>query len=79
MEINGISLDKIYLQKLELELKESLLKLTNEIYIIAGKEFNIASPKQIGEVLFEELNLSKKNPKKPNLGNTQPLKKPLLN
>ena len=78
MEINGISLDKSYLQKLELELKESLLRLTNEIYIIAGKEFNIASPKQTGEVLFEELNLSKK-PKKPNLGNTQPLKKPLLN
>ena len=67
MEINGISLDKIYLQKLELELKESLLKLTNEIYIIAGKEFNIASPKQIGEVLFEELNLSKK-PKKTKSG-----------
>ena len=67
MEINGISLDKIYLQKLELELKESLLKITNEIYIIAGKEFNIASPKQIGEVLFEELNLSKK-PKKTKSG-----------
>ena len=78
MEINGISLDKSYLQKLELELTESLSRLTNEIYIIAGKEFNIASPKQTGEVLFEELNLSK-NPKKPNLGNTQPLKKHLLN
>ena len=67
MEINGISLDKAYLQKLELELKESLLRLTNEIYIIAGKEFNIASPKQTGEVLFEELNLSKK-PKKTKSG-----------
>ena len=67
MEINGISLDKSYLQKLELELKESLLRLTKEIYIIAGKEFNIASPKQIGEVLFEELNLSKK-PKKTKSG-----------
>ena len=67
MEINGISLDKSYLQKLELELKESLLRLTSEIYIIAGKEFNIASPKQIGEVLFEELNLSKK-PKKTKSG-----------
>jgi len=67
MEINGISLDKSYLQKLELELTESLLRLTNEIYIIAGKEFNIASPKQIGEVLFEELNLSKK-PKKTKSG-----------
>ena len=67
MEINGISLDKSYLQKLELELKESLSRLTNEIYIIAGKEFNIASPKQTGEVLFEELNLSKK-PKKTKSG-----------
>ena len=67
MEINGISLDKSYLQKLELELKESLLRLTNEIYIIAGKKFNIASPKQTGEVLFEELNLSKK-PKKTKSG-----------
>ena len=56
MEINGISLDKVT-TKLELELTESLLRLTNEIYIIAGKEFNIASPKQIGEVLFEELKL----------------------
>ena len=67
MEINGISLDKSYLQKLELELKESLLRLTNEIYIIAGKEFNIASPKQTGEILFKELNLSKK-PKKTKSG-----------
>ena len=67
MEINGISLDKSYLQKLELELTTSLSKLTNEIYNIAGKEFNIASPKQTGEVLFEELNLSKK-PKKTKSG-----------
>ena len=67
MEINGISLDKSYLQKLELELTTSLSRLTNEIYTIAGKEFNIASPKQIGEVLFEELNLAKK-PKKTKSG-----------
>ena len=67
MEINGIKLDISYLQKLETELTKSLSTLTEQIYSIAGKEFNIASPKQTGEILFEELNLSKK-PKKTKSG-----------
>ena len=67
MEINGIKLDISYLQKLETELTTSLSTLTKQIYSIAGKEFNIASPKQTGEILFEELSLSKK-PKKTKSG-----------
>tara|TARA_B100001093_G_scaffold519883_1_gene611125 strand:+ start:34579 stop:37305 length:2727 start_codon:yes stop_codon:yes gene_type:complete len=67
MEINGIKLDVSYLQKLETELTTSLSTLTEQIYSITGKEFNIASPKQTGEILFEKLNLSKK-PKKTKSG-----------
>ena len=67
MEISGIKLDIRYLQKLETELATSLSTLTKQIYSIAGKEFNIASPKQTGEILFEELSLSKK-PKKTKSG-----------
>ncbi len=57
MESCGICVDLAAAEKLEREFTLRLEKLTAEIYILAGAEFNINSPKQLGETLFERLNL----------------------
>ncbi|MCU5746092.1 DNA polymerase I [Staphylococcus sp. SQ8-PEA] len=57
MEEIGIYTDKADLQKMEEEIKEKLTALVNKIYEAAGEEFNINSPKQLGVVLFETLEL----------------------
>lgn len=65
MQYQGIYVDKEKLQEFGNELKTRLNELTSEIYELAGKEFNINSPKQLGEILFEKLQLpmGKKNKK----------------
>jgi DNA polymerase-1 len=65
MEINGVKVDKNILNEMKEEIKVKLDILTNDIYNLAGCEFNISSPKQLGEVLFEKLKLpgGKKGPK----------------
>ncbi|APD06159.1 DNA-directed DNA polymerase [Flavobacteriaceae bacterium UJ101] len=60
MELNGISLDSESLAKLSKELEEDSTLLEKSIYEQAGEEFNIASPKQLGPILFEKLAISKK-------------------
>ena len=60
MQKHGILIDKEYFKKLSSEYHESLDKLTAQIYKIAGTEFNINSPKQLGEVLFTKLGLKSK-------------------
>ena len=62
MEIQGMKIDLRVLEEMKLEQKEKINALTKEIYDLAGMEFNIASPKQLGEVLFEHLSLP--SPKK---------------
>lgn len=57
MELEGIHLDSSILQKYELELKTQILKQEKLIYEEAGYEFNIASPKQLSKLLFEERGL----------------------
>lgn len=57
MEVAGIKVDASYLSKLEDELTEYLQDIEQEIYGHAEQEFNIASPKQLAEVLFEDLGL----------------------
>lgn len=57
MEWTGIRVDQARLNELGDELKQSIDQLQEEIYQIAGVEFNINSPKQLGEVLFEKLGL----------------------
>lgn len=57
MEIDGISIDQHELDEMSLELKERLFLIEKNIYNYVGHEFNIASPKQLGDVLFNELHL----------------------
>ncbi|WP_297281597.1 DNA polymerase I [uncultured Anaerococcus sp.] len=57
MEIAGFVTDKDVLEGLKAEIDEVLESLTTEIYELAGSEFNINSPKQLGEVLFKDLDL----------------------
>ncbi len=57
MEIAGICIDENVLQKLSSEFSSKLQKLEEEIHLLAGHEFNINSPKQLGQILFEELEL----------------------
>lgn len=64
MEKNGILVDIDYLKKISSEYHKDLNLLEKKIWQSAGVEFNINSPKQIGEILFNKLNLSIKGIKK---------------
>ena len=57
MEYNGVSLDTKVLRKMSGEISETLKNVTERIYEQAGAVFNIDSPKQLGEVLFDKLGL----------------------
>ena len=67
MEIEGININVDFLKDLSITLTEDINRLEKEIYQQAGEEFNIASPKQLGIVLFENMELVKK-PKKTKTG-----------
>jgi len=64
MERNGIALDTKLMAKMAMSLGEQLLKLEADIYKNVGHQFNINSPKQLGSVLFEELDLPAAQKKK---------------
>lgn len=57
MELNGIKIDTEALDTLSRDLEKRLIKLIEEIYALSGTQFNINSPKQLREVLFEKLKL----------------------
>jgi DNA polymerase-1 len=67
MEIEGINLNTSYLQQLSVEITKDIEVLEKNIYAVAGEDFNLASPKQLGVVLFEKMNLVEK-PKKTKTG-----------
>ncbi|MEZ4803364.1 MAG: DNA polymerase I [Gelidibacter sp.] len=67
MELEGINLDEDFLKSLSGQLESDIKTLETNIYKEAGEEFNIASPKQLGEVLFDRLKLVDK-PKKTKTG-----------
>jgi DNA polymerase-1 len=67
MELEGINLDVPFLKSLAKDLDNDIKSLEAKIYKEAGEEFNIASPKQLGEILFEKLKLVDK-PKKTKTG-----------
>lgn len=67
MELEGIRLDSDFLKSLSRKLDEDISHLEKEIYKEAGETFNIASPKQLGDILFEKMKLVNK-PKKTKTG-----------
>ena len=64
METNGVAVDTVYLAKLSKDYHVELSRIEKEIWEASGKEFNINSPKQLGEVLFDDLGLTAKGMKK---------------
>ncbi len=60
MEMNGIRVDTDTLDTIKGKLEEKLNVLSSKIYDLAGTQFNISSPKQLGEILFEKINLPHK-------------------
>ena len=60
MEKTGVSIDKTYLKELTTEINSQITKLENKIYDLSGEPFNINSPKQVAEILFEKLELKSK-------------------
>jgi DNA polymerase-1 len=67
MELEGINLDTAFLKGLTKDLDADIKNLEQKIYTEAGEEFNIGSPKQLGEILFDKLKLVAK-PKKTKTG-----------
>lgn len=67
MELEGIHLDVPFLQSLTKDLNKDIIQLESAIYRVAKKDFNLASPRQLGEVLFGEMKLVDK-PKKTKTG-----------
>jgi len=57
MESQGFNVDKDMIDTLEVKFKDEIEKLQKEIYALAEEEFNISSPKQLGKILFEKLDL----------------------
>lgn len=57
MEAEGVKIDIKALNDYSVQLQKEIEDLTKEIYLLAGTEFNIASPKQLGDILFDKLKL----------------------
>jgi DNA polymerase-1 len=57
MEYAGVKVDASILKNMEVEMDDRIKELEKEIYDLAGEEFNISSPKQLGVILFEKLGL----------------------
>ena len=60
MEKNGVKLNQEDLKSIAITLREDIISLEKEIYSLAGTEFNISSPKQLGDILFIRLKLDDK-------------------
>ena len=58
MEINGVKVDKLFLKKLSIKFEKKINELEKKIYKISRKEFNIASTKQLGEIMYNDLKIS---------------------
>ena len=63
MEYEGVSIDKVALDELSEDLKIRIAETEKIIYEMAGKEFNISSPKRLGEILFDQMNIDPGNKK----------------
>ncbi|WP_439155382.1 DNA polymerase I [Yoonia sp.] len=70
MEMAGIKVDRDTLSRMSNAFAQKMAGLENEIYELAGRKFNVGSPKQLGEILFDELSLAMPDGKKPSTGKT---------
>jgi len=68
MERDGVSIDCDYLKGLSDELQSNIDKIETKVYEIAGEKFNLNSPKQVGEILFEKLQIPPKGKVKTKIG-----------
>ncbi|MFA5935168.1 MAG: DNA polymerase [Candidatus Paceibacterota bacterium] len=68
IEKNGVKIDKGELERLSKDYHKTLSELESKIWGFSGGEFNINSPKQLGEILFDKLGLKPKNQKKTGTG-----------
>ena len=59
LETNGIKVDDTYLKKLSKKFEDRLVKIEKDIYKVSGKKFNIGSPKQLGEIIYNDLKIAK--------------------
>ena len=59
LEFNGIKVDPNYLKKLSAQFEKKLKKIEKDIFATAGREFNIGSTKQLGEIIYNELKIAK--------------------
>ncbi len=59
MEYEGIRVDRKILEEMGVQITKKIDEISNKIYELAGEVFNIASPKQLGEILFEKLEIGK--------------------
>lgn len=59
MEYQGIRVDKDVLKSMNVEIEEKVKEISQKIYELAGEEFNISSPRQLGEILFAKLQIGK--------------------
>ena len=59
LEFNGIKVDATHLKKLSSRFEKKLIKIEKDIYVLAGRDFNIGSPKQLGEIIYNELKIAK--------------------
>jgi DNA polymerase-1 len=64
METEGVRIDEQYLQQLAQEIEQYLIKIERQAYEDAGEEFNLNSPKQLSELLFNKLGLDKRKSRK---------------
>ena len=58
MEIEGVKIDNKFLKSLSTKFEKKIIKIQNEVFKISQKEFNIASPKQLGEILYNDLKIA---------------------
>ncbi len=58
MEMEGVEVDSKFLESLSLKFEKKIKKLEKEIYKISKKDFNIASPKQLGEIIYNDLKIA---------------------
>ena len=68
MELEGINLDVPYLNEMSIEMAKESTELEQKIYETAGEKFNLASPKQLGDILFDKLKIGGAKQKKTKTG-----------